>query len=518
MADPQTNNQHPKESTDNQGRAYAILMWVERVGNKLPHPASLFVIITVFILLLAELFKGTTVEIPGTNDSVTAVGLLNADGLRWFVEDMLINFIEFPPFRAVLVTMLGVAMAEHTGLFQALSKRIFLRINYSLVTAAVILAGIMSNLASDAGMIFMPALAASVFAAMGRNPLVGIAAGYASASSGYFANLLITSHDATLTGITAAALDIVPATQGAPAHIAINWYMAIASVLVLVPVGTWVTNRFVEPKFSKVKINKDVEKVDYQLTTAERKGLLGAGVVLIVYLAVIAILAIPSDGVLRNPETGGLILAEFNPVIPVIAFAFFICGLTYGIIAGNIKNDKDVVDLMAKGMSTLSVFLVIAFAASQLIAIFQETNLATIVAVTGASFIQTIGLSNILLIIIFLVFIAITNLFLYSGTSKWALLAPVFVPMFGLLDFSPSFTLALYRIADSSTNAISPLFPYLPIVLGLAMKYQKNAGIGTILAVMLPYSVVFFIVWTLLAITWYLLGIPVGPGAPIFLE
>lgn len=496
----------------------SFLMWVERVGNKLPHPFTLFVVITGIVLLLAELTKGTTVAIPGTTDTVSVVSLLNASGFRWFIQNILKNFIEFPPFKAVLVTMLGVAVAEQTGLFDVMSKRVLMRVPNSLVTAAIVFAGVMSNLASDAGIVFMPALAATAFAAIGRNPLVGIAAGYASAASGYFANLLITSHDATLTGITASALNIVPATVGAPTHIAINWYMAIASVVVLVPVGTWITDKIIEPRFASLKVDGPGERTTAELSSAERRGLVVAGLALLAYVAVIALLAIPANGVLRDPKTGASLLAKFDPVIPVIAFAFFISGAAYGIATGKIRSDKDVVNMMGQGMKSLSGFLVIAFAAAQLIAIFKETQLATVLAIDGAGFLKASGITGAPLIVIFLAVMAFINLFLYSGTSKWALLAPVFVPMFGLLGFSPAFTLAIYRIADSSTNAISPLFPYLPIILGLTMQYKKDAGMGTVLSMMMPYSIGFLIAWTVLAVVWYWLGLPVGPGAPIFLN
>lgn len=499
-------------------RFQAFLNGVERAGNKLPHPFTLFIIITVIVLALAHLMRGFTVEIPGTGNTATVRTILDSEGIRWFIVNLLDNFIRFPPFRAVIITMLGVAVAEQAGLFEAMAKKFLLRMPLSLLTGAVILVGLMSNLASDAGIVFMPALAAVIFLAVGKNPLVGIAAGYASAASGYFANLLITSHDATLTGITAAVLDIVPMTMGAPVHIAVNWYMAIASAIVLVPVGVWVTNRFVEPRFASESVEsyKD-ESINTDVSADESKGLIAAGIALLIYLAILGAISIPEGSILRDPDTGASLLARFDPVIPVIALAFFIPGVAYGAFAKTITSDKDVISFMGEGMKSLSGFLVIGFAASQLIAIFSRTNLATIMAISGSDLITRMGIANVPLIVIFIAFLAFLNLFLYSGTSKWALLAPVFVPMFGILGFSPAFTLAVYRIADSSTNAISPLFPYLPIVLGLVIKYKKDAGIGTVMSMMLPYSIAFLILWTLLAVVWYLLGIPVGPGAPILL-
>jgi len=496
----------------------SFLNGVEKLGNKLPHPFTLFVELTIFVIILSAILKGLSVKIPGSEKTATVVSLLNGSGLRWIVENMLTNFIEFPPFRAVLVTMLGVSLADQTGLFEAFSKKFLIKMRPSLVTGAVIFLGLMSNLASDAGIVFMPALGATIFIALKKDPIIGIAAGYASAASGYFANLLITSHDATLTGITAAAIDIVPITSGAPTHIAINWFMAAASVLVLLPVGTWVTNKIIEPRFSSGEVDLNAtSSYSMDVSADEMKGLKAAGISLVVYLVVLAFLSIPENAVFRNPETGKTILAGFNPVIPIIAFAFFVVGLAYGVVSKKIRSEKDVIGIMADSMKSLSGFLVIAFAASQLVGIFKKTNLATVLAIEGADVLKTAGVEGIPLITVFILSLAVINLFLYSGTSKWALLAPVFVPMFGLLGFSPAFTLALYRIADSSTNIISPLFPYLPIVLGLVTQYKKDAGIGTIMSMMLPYSIAFTVSWILLASVWYVLGLPVGPGAPMLL-
>lgn len=493
-----------------------FLNGVERVGNKLPHPFTMFVGLTVIIVVIAQLLDGFTVNVPGSSDQAVVVGLMNADGFRWFVKNILANFIGFPPFKTVLVTMLGVAVADKTGLFEALSKRFLLKMPGSMLTMAIIFVGVMSNLASDAGIVFMPALGATLFAVVGRNPIVGIAAGYASSASGYFANLLITSHDANLSGITLSVMDVVPATAGAPMNVTVNWFMAIASTIVLVPVGTFITDKIIEPKFGKLDgINLDVKEADRHVSPEENKGLIAAGIALAIYFAIVFTMAFTENGWLRDGGTN--MLTQMDPIIPIIAFAFFIAGMAYGFTAKKLKNEKDVIGAMNDGMKSMSSFLVIAFAASQLIGIFKKTNLATVLAIVGSQGLESSGINGVPLVVLFILFLAFINLFLYSGSSKWALLAPVFVPMFGLLGFSPAFTMALYRIADSCTNIISPLFPYLPIVLGLTIQYKKDAGMGTIMSMMLPYSLAFTVSWIILAVIWYLLGIPVGPGAPAFL-
>lgn len=495
-----------------------FLNGVERVGNKLPHPFTMFMMLTVMIVIIAQLLNGFTVPIPGGKEDAVVNGILNKAGFQWFVNNILANFIAFPPFKTVLVTMLGVAVADKTGLFEALSKKFLLRIPPYLLTASVIFVGVMSNLASDAGIVFMPALGAALFAVVGRSPIVGIAAGYASAASGYFANLMITSHDANLSGISLSVMDIVPITASAPMNVTVNWYMAIASTLVLVPVGTFVTDRIIEPKFGRLEgLNIVVNDSDRDVSPAEVKGLKAAGLALFVYLAAIAAMAIPENGWLRDMETGKSMLTQMDPIIPIIALAFFIVGTGYGFASGKLKSEKDVIKCMTEGMKSMGGFLVIAFAASQLIGIFKKTNLATVLAIVGSEGLEASGINGVPLIVIFILFLAFINLFLYSGSSKWALLAPVFIPMFGLLGFSPAFTMALYRIADSCTNIISPLFPYLPIVLGLTIQYKKDAGMGTIMSMMVPYSIAFTVSWIILAVVWYLLKIPVGPGAGVLL-
>ena len=329
---------------------------------------------------------------------------------------------------------------------------------------------------------------------------------------------MITSHDANLSGISLSVMDIVPITASAPMNVTVNWYMAIASTLVLVPVGTFVTDRIIEPKFGRLEgLNIVVNDSDRDVSPAEVKGLKAAGLALFVYLAAIAAMAIPENGWLRDMETGKSMLTQMDPIIPIIALAFFIVGTGYGFASGKLKSEKDVIKCMTEGMKSMGGFLVIAFAASQLIGIFKKTNLATVLAIVGSEGLEASGINGVPLIVIFILFLAFINLFLYSGSSKWALLAPVFIPMFGLLGFSPAFTMALYRIADSCTNIISPLFPYLPIVLGLTIQYKKDAGMGTIMSMMVPYSIAFTVSWIILAVVWYLLKIPVGPGAGVLL-
>ena len=341
--------------------------------------------LTVMIVVIAQLLKGFTVPIPGGKEDAVVNGILNKAGFQWFVNNILANFIAFPPFKTVLVTMLGVAVADKTGLFEALSKKFLLRIPPYLLTASVIFVGVMSNLASDAGIVFMPALGAALFAVVGRSPIVGIAAGYASAASGYFANLMITSHDANLSGISLSVMDIVPITASAPMNVTVNWYMAIASTLVLVPVGTFVTDRIIEPKFGRLEgLNIVVNDSDRDVSPAEVKGLKAAGLALFVYLAAIAAMAIPENGWLRDMETGKSMLTQMDPIIPIIALAFFIVGTGYGFASGKLKSEKDVIKCMTEGMKSMGGFLVIAFAASQLIGIFKKTNLATVLAIVGS--------------------------------------------------------------------------------------------------------------------------------------
>jgi aminobenzoyl-glutamate transport protein len=501
------------------GSKKGILNWVERVGNTFPHPFFLFLILGVALIAISSIVAGTKVVIPGTDNELAVKSLLNWDGLRFILSTWPKNFIGFNPLPTVLTLMVGVGVAEESGFFRAGLQRAFSNVSPTWITAAIIFIGINGNITSDAGFVFIPALAGSVFASIGRNPVLGIVAGYAAVSGGFSANVLLGSTDALLTGITQSVLDVLPITANYTAHMAMNWFFMTASTFCLVPVGVFITEKIVAPilgdDFEAASIIMAEESDEEQA-----KGLKSAGIAILAYLLVIVLLAVIPGAPLRDPQTGTILpKSPFMSSLPtLLMLLFLISGLAYGRSVGTIKSGKDLVNMIGKGIGSLSGFLVVAFTASQFIAWFGETNLATVMAVKGAGAIQAAGITSTpVLVILLVLLVSFLNLFIYSSSAKYALVAPIIVPMFALLGFSPAMTQAVYRIGDSCTNIITPLFPYLPLVLAMMQKYKKDAGIGTVISAMLPYSLGFFVMWVALIIIWVSLGLPLGPGAGLFL-
>ena len=502
-----------------------FLDMVEKVGNKLPHPVTIFVLFSIAVIIISDIAAraGITIEfnmidrttMESKMTTVNAVSLLNADGIRFMFSKAVSNFTGFAPLGTVLVAMLGVGVAEGTGLISAVLRKLVLSTPKGLITAVVVFAGVMSNVASDAGYVVLVPLGAIVFLSFGRHPLAGLAAAFAGVSGGFSANLLIGTLDPLLGGIsTEAAQFISPGYVVAPTA---NWYFMIVSTILITILGTLITERIVEPRLGKYTGS---EKVDlHALNVGEKKGLVASFVAFLIFSIAILAMVVPEGGILRNPETGGIMGASafMDGLVPIIALFFLIPGVAYGIFAGTIKNDKDVANAMGKSMSTMGGYIVLAFAAAQFVAYFGYTNLGTILAVKGAEFLQATGLVGFPLIIGFIIVSAFINLFIGSASAKWAIMAPVFIPMFMQLGFSPEFTQAAYRVGDSSTNIISPLMAYFAVIVAFAQKYDKDTGIGTLISTMVPYSIVFLFGWTVLLLVWYFLGLPLGPGAYIYL-
>ena len=500
---------------------YRILGRVEAVGNKLPHPATLFVIFAVLVLILSGIasYFGASVIHPGTGEQIKAVSLLNVEGLHRIITNLVTNFTGFAPLGIVLVALLGISVAEASGFISAIIRLVVIKAPAKLLTLVVTFAGVISHTASDVGYVVVIPLGAVIFHAVGRHPLVGLAAAFAGVSGGFAANIFIGPGDALLAGITQEGARILdPQYVVSPAA---NYYFLAASAFLVTIVGTLVTEKLIAPRLGKYTASGDVDVEGGQELTElgpnERRGLLYAGIAFVILLAVILAGTIPENGFLLDPKTGGFLTSPFlRGIISVIFLGGVILGLAYGFGAKTIKNDSDVMHAMEGGMKTLAAYLVLAFFAAQFVAFFNWTNLGLITAVEGAEFLKSLNIGGVPLIISFVIVTVILDLLVGSASAKWAVMAPVFVPMLMLLGYSPELTQAGYRVGDSVANIITPLMSYFPLIVVFAQKYDKNAGIGTIIALMMPYSVVFFISWTLLLIVWYLLGIPVGPGAGIF--
>ncbi len=487
---------------------------IEKFGNRFPHPATLFAIFALLTVIVSEIVfrSGTTAVHPGTGETIEAVSLLNAEGLRFIFSKATDNFVYFPPLGIVLVAMIGIGVAEGSGLLSALLRHLVTAAPRRLVTAAVVAAGILSHLASSAGYVVLIPLGGLIFVAFKRHPLAGIAAAFCGVSGGFGANFLIGSIDPILAGLSESAANLVdPAMHINPA---VNFYFMIVSAFLLVLLGTWVTEKFVEPRLGPYE-GKATEEFD-EVSPHEKRGLIWAGIALVAVLVILASMTIPGNAILRDPETGSLLRSPFmSGLITAIMVFFLVPGLAYGIAVGTIRNDKDAVKHMTGSMKGLAGYIVLVFFAGQFVYYFKNSNMGVLLAIKGAELLRSIGFTGIWLLVSFVVLSAFINLFMGSASAKWAIMAPIFVPMFMLLGYHPGITQAAFRIGDSITNIITPMMSYFALIVAFAQKYDERYGIGTITATMLPYTIVFGIFWTVLLAVWMLFGLPTGPDAPI---
>lgn len=484
---------------------------VERWGNSLPHPFSLFVLFSLGVLVLSWIASSLELSAihPATGKKIAAVNLLDRRGFQNIITKAVSNFTGFAPLGTVLVAMIGVGVAERSGLFSAALKALVAGVPSWLMTAALVFAGVNASIAVDAGYVILIPLGAVLFAGIGRHPIVGLAAAFAGVSGGFSANIFLTALDPLLAGLTQEAARLYDPDYTVP--VTANYYFMIASTFLLTVIGTWVTVKIVEPRLGVYggSGQKSLEK----LRPEEKRGLVTAGITIALELLLLLLFILPANGLLRDAK-GGL-EPLFQGMVTLMAIGFLLPGLAYGSAAGTIKSDQDSGKMLEETMGTMGSYIALAFAASQFVAYFGWSNLGLILAITGANFLKASGLSGVSLIILFIFVCALIDLFLASASAKWAVIGPVFVPMFMIMGYSPELTQAAYRIGDSFTNIVTPLMPYMPLVIAFAQKYEPKMGLGTLLAMMLPYSIAFAIGWTVLLALWLLLGIPLGPGASL---
>lgn len=498
-----------------------VLSKIERVGNALPHPAIIFVIMIGILAIIAQICAWAGVSVSyydakaESESTIKAIGLLNAEGIRYMFASLVDNFTSFAPLGVVLVAMLGVGVAEDAGFFNAGLKKMLSNVPPMILTAAVVFTGIVSNIASDAGYVVVVPLGAMIFAAAGKHPIAGLAAAFAGVSGGFSANLIFGPTDVLLGGITnealrAANIDYTVYPQA-------NWYFLIVSTFVLTIVATLVTEKVVIPNLGQYTGTYVHE--DKPLTDLEKKGLKNSLIAFLVFAIVMAILMVPENAILREANAEGKMTLEAfmgKGLIAAILFMFLIPGYVFGRTTGKFKNSTDLIGAMTKSMESMSGFLVLAFFAAQFVSFFAYTNLGTILSVKGAEFLESIKLTGVPLVILFIILSAFINLFIGSASAKWAIMAPIFVPMFMNMGLSPELSQMAYRIADSSTNIISPLMNYFAMIVIFMQKYDKDRGLGTLISTMLPYSIAFLIFWTLLLVGWMIFKIPLGPGVALF--
>lgn len=491
---------------------------VEIIGNTLPHPATIFAIMAILVMLLS--FVAAQLDYhaihPVTGEIIGVNNLLSADGFRWIYTHIEKNFVEFPPLGLVLVVMIGIGVAEGSGLFVVLVRQLVLGAPKSLITSSIIVAGIFSHLASEIGYVILIPLGAMIFHSIGRHPMAGFAAAFCGVSAGFGSNFLIGSVDPILAGLSTSAANIIdPAMNISPM---VNYYFMVISAVMVVLVGTWITEKLVEPRLGPYKGTQQPLEIE-QLTKVEKKGLRWAGYSALLVVVALALTIIPENGLLRDPNTGDALRSPFfKGIVMAIVLLFFIPGMVYGIIVKSIKNDKDVIKHITHSMKGLAGYIVLVFFAAQFVYFFRHSNLGLILAIDGATGLKTIGLTGLPLIISFMLLAAFINMFMGSASAKWAIMAPVFIPMFMLLDYHPGLTQAAFRVGDSVTNVITPMMSYFALIVTYAQKYDEKNGIGTIISLMLPYSLFLLLAWIVLISVWYFTGLPLGLDGEIFLK
>jgi aminobenzoyl-glutamate transport protein len=495
-----------------------VLDRIEWLGNLLPHPATLFVVLCVVMLVASWLLNriGVMVEHPVTHKWVGAENLISADGLRRIILGLLPNFVNFAPLGPVLVCLLGLAIAESSGMLGACLRLMVHATPRPLLTWAVVWCGAMSHTAGDIGYVLLLPLSMALFLAIGRHPLAGLAAAFSGVSGGFAANLLISTSDVVLAGFTQEAARLID-VQYTVTPMA-NYYFLGASVFLITIIGALVTDRIVEPRFGPYRGEMKPEALD-PLQPNERRGLRWALVVFLALSGLVLAGLLPAGGVLQDPAKPGFINSYF---IRGLVFFIFVFGLfpalAYGLAAGTIRSDTDVYKGMQKTMEVAAPYLVVVFFIAQFVNFFAWSNVGVIMAVKGAALLKGLELGPVPLIVGLVLLTASTDVFLGSASAKWAILAPIFVPMFMLLGYTPELTQAAYRVGDSVMNVVTPLASNFPLVLMFAQRYVPKTGIGTMVALMLPYSIAFFIGWTLLLLLWIWLGWPLGPGSQLILK
>lgn len=493
------------------------LLRIEQLGNQLPHPTQLFIYLCGLVLILSAILAtmGLNALHPLSGDTIHAVNLLNRDGLHDILTKAVSNFTHFAPVGTVLVAILGIGIAERSGLLGAVLQGAVLKAPPKLLSFIIVLCGILSSLAADTGYVVLIPLAAIVFIAAGRHPIVGISAAFAGVSGGYSANLLIGPIDALLAGISTEAAQLIDQQyQVSPAA---NYYFMLLSTLVVAIIGTLVTEKIVSPRFQHSSFSSEHVESTEITSTAEKRAMTAVGIYSLVFISLILLTLIPRDGLLRSDD-GSILRSPFmSGIVVIIALYTGLAGIIYGKVSGHFSRHNNHIHAMQNSMATMASYLVLMFFAAQFVSYFNWSQLGIITAINGSDILQSWQLNSALLLVSFVFVTAIINLFIGSASAKWALMAPVFIPMLMLSGISPEAAQVAYRIGDSSTNIITPLMPYFGVVVAFVQKYDKDAGMGTILAMMLPYSAAFLLLWSLLLAGWILLGLPLGPGAEVLL-
>lgn len=493
---------------------------VEKAGNKLPDPAILFFYLLMVVWVLSAILSPFDFgEIhPTTGNSLNVQNLLTGTQLAAFLASMVNTFVLFAPLGIVLVAMLGVGVAEHSGWIDAGLKKLLNFTPKKLLTPMLILIAIVSHTAADAGYVLVIPLGGVIFYAAGRHPLAGIAAAFAGVSGGFSANFIPSAIDPLIMSFTLEAARILdPAINLNPLN---NWYFTSASTLLIVLVGWWITDKIIEPRLSNVKVDGDEDQMPKMenVTPRESKAFWLGLLAMALGIVGLVLWAYPENSALRGPD---MVDAEkqsltsfhaplMQAIVPLIFVFLLIPGLVFGFVSGRYKSSGDLIQSMKKSMESMGYYIVMAFFCALFIDAFSRSNIGLLIAIKGANFLQAMDLPGQITIVGIIFLSAFVNLLVGSASAKWALIAPIFVPMLMQLGISPDLTQAAYRVGDSVSNIITPLLPYFPLVVVFSQRYVKGMGIGTLISMMLPYSVIFLITWTIFLLVYWWLGIPLS--------
>lgn len=508
-----------------------LLDRVERIGNKLPEPFTLFLglFLIVAVVSTAMAWAEVTIQIPGSEDVTAIRGLFTGEGMVWLTENIGQNFVGFPPLVTVLPILLAVGVAEKSGLLAAAIRKLIGSAPRWALPYAVGVVGVLGSILSDAAFVVIPPLTALAFKAAGRHPVAGLIGGFAATGAGYSTNMLVTSLDALFAGITTAVTDVLP-DPGSPVNPLSNYFFNVVAAAILMVLAGFLIDKVLEPRLRRQGVSEseivgdDDEKttaseaVTTDLTAVERKGLVWGGIALVVTAAVIVVAAALPGSPWRNEDGGFLPESPLLGSIVFIVFTTFVVpGIVYGRVVGTVRGIPDVTRLMGGAVRDMIPFLVLAFILGQFIALFNWSGIGSWIAVTGAEGLEAAGLTGFTAILLFIVLASALNLFIISGSALWTLMAAVFVPMFALIGYEPAFIQAAFRVGDSATQILTPLNPYIVVLLTMLRKYEPEAGLGTIIARMLPFTLVFWSAWVLVLSAFFVFDLPLGPGNQIML-
>lgn len=492
--------------------------WLENLGNKLPNPTMLFVYLSLVVIIFSFIFSkiGVSVDYELTNganitkQTAVVINLISENEIRKFISSVLKNFTNFYPLGVVFVIILGIGIADKSGLLSVLVRKIALSTKAKFVTPIIIFLGISSNIASSVGYVVLIPLGAILFMGFNRHPIAGLAAAFAGVSGGWSANLLIGTNDPMFAAFsTQAALIIDKNYVVLPTA---NWYFMIASTFLIVIVGTYVTDKIIEPRLNAFKRDEIIYE---KISDDDNRGLKFASISAVIFIVLIASLTIPKNSLFGDTGSGFMKSVFMSSIIVFMMLFFMVVGVAFGVGNKSIKSSTDAVNFMQTAIADLSGFLVLIFFAAQFTYLFNASNIGLILSIKGSIFLKEIGLTGLPLIIVFIILTAFINLFVAVDSAKWAMMAPIFVPMFMNLGLSPELTQAAFRIGDSTTNIITPLMPFFVLIVAFMQKYDRNLKIGSVIFIMIPYTIAFLISWIGLISIWYIFNLPLGIDAYI---